>query len=83
MFTLNKTHKMILVCAADDFRKISFFKKYHSKSVQGKNSSVVFFKLARCVCNHLFFNLIKTALKPLIFFIKLTFAFFNLKIMKK
>ena len=39
MVTLNKTHKMILVCAADDFRKyrknaeIEILKKNHKKTV--------------------------------------------------
>ena len=38
-----------------------------------------FFKSTRQVCNHLYLNLIKTALQTLIFFKKLIFAFFEPK----
>ena len=39
----------------------------------------VFFMSNRQVCNHLYLNSIKTALKTLIFFKKLIFAFLNPK----
>ena len=75
---------MILTCAADDFRNFleNFenyqFLKIHKKSVISKMSSVwCFFKSARQVGNQLYLNLIKTALKTLLFFKKLNFAFFN------
>ena len=49
-------------------RNISFLKS-HKKSAIRENSSVwCFCYLSRRVCNHLYFNLIKTALKTLIFF---------------
>ena len=83
----NKTHTMILVCAADDFRKfrkiwkIINFLKIHKKSVISKMPSVwCFFKLTRQVCNHLYLNSMKTALKTLIFIKKLIIAFSNPKI---
>ena len=78
-------HTMILVCSADDFRKYLKFRKYvfflknHKKYVISKMSSV-FFRSARQVHNHMYFNLIKFALKWLIFFNKLFFAFVNPKI---
>ena len=74
MFTRNKTHTMILVCAADDFRKhqkmwkmIFLFLKKPLKYVISKNSSIwcFLFKSARWVCYHLDINLIKTAIKML------------------
>ena len=75
---------MILVCAADDFPKISEnsenyqFLKIHKKIVISKASSVwCFFKLTRQVSNHLYLKSIKNALKMLIFFKKLFFAFLN------
>ena len=81
---------MILVCAADDFRKISEnsennqFLKSDEKSVISKMSSGwCFFKSTRQVCNHLYLNLIKTALKTLVFFKNLIFAFLNPKIVKR
>ena len=42
----------------------------------------MFFKSTRQVCNHRYLNLIKTALKALIFFKNLIFAFLNPKIVK-
>ena len=64
---------MILVCAADDFRKFRKIRKIinfkiHKKSVTSKMSSVWCF--------------LKTALKTLIFFKKLIFTFLNQKIIK-
>ena len=43
------------------------------------SSVLIFFKSTRQVCNHLYLNLIKTALKTLIFFKNLIFAFFEPK----
>ena len=66
---------MILVCAADDFQKISensenyHFLKTHKKSFISKMSIVwCFFKSTTQVRNHMYLNSIKTALKTLIFF---------------
>ena len=61
--------------------KKSVLKKVLKKSVICEKSSVwCFFKSTRQVCNHLNFNSIKTALKTLVFFKKLIFAFLNPKI---
>ena len=71
--SLNEIHTMILVCAADDFRKYGKmqklrFKKNHIKIChKQKIKCLVFFKSARQVCNYLNFNSIKTALKRLIY----------------
>ena len=61
--------------------EIEIFKKIRKKiRHKQKIKCLVLFKSARQVCNHLNFNSIKTALKMLIFFKKLIFAFFNTKI---
>ena len=80
---------MILACAADDFKKKMEnlenyqFLKIHKKSIIIKMSSVwCFFKPTGHVCNYQCLNSIKTALKTLIFFKKLIFAFLNPKIVK-
>ena len=77
---------MILVCAADDFQKNlenlenNQFLKIHKKICHKQNvKCLVFFKSTRQVCNHLYLNSIKAALKTLIFFKKLIFAFLNPK----
>ena len=77
---------MILVCVADDFRKFRKIRKFFNfqkitkKSVISKMSSVwCCFKSTRQVCNHLYLDLIKPALKTLIFFKKLIFAFLTQK----
>ena len=67
---------MILVCAVDDFRKFRKIRKIAKCQVFGV------FKSTRQVCNPLYLNSIKTALKTLIFFKKLIFAFLNPKIVK-
>ena len=61
--------------------KLAFFKtKNHIKTVISKNSSIwCFFKSARQVCNLLYFNLIKTEIKTLIFFKKVDFYIFEPK----
>ena len=76
---------MILVCAADDFRKFRKnlenyqFLKIHKKSVISKMLNVwCFFKSTGQVCNHLYLNSIKTALKTLIF-LKNDFCIFEPK----
>ena len=52
------------------------FLKIHKKSVISKMSSVRwFFKSTRPVCNHVYLNSIKTALKALNLVKKLIFAF--------
>ena len=64
--------------------KNEFFETNLKKSVISTNSSIwCFFKLTRRVCYHLYFNWIKTAIKTLIFFKKLIFAFLDLKIVKR
>ena len=77
---------MILVCAADDFRKfwklwkLSIFQSIHKKIGRKQNvKCLVFFKSTRQVCNHLYLNLMKAALKTLIFFKKLIFGIFEPK----
>ena len=75
---------MVLVCAADvfrKFRKIYQFLKIHKKSVISKCQvfCVCFFKSTRPVCNHKYLNSIKTALKTLIFFKKLIFCIYEPK----
>ena len=74
MVTLNESHTMILVCAADDFRKYRKIEKLrfvlinHKKSVISKKiKCLVFFKIAGRVCNHLNFNSVETALKTINF----------------
>ena len=64
------------------FGKLSIFK--NSKKICHKRNvkCLVFFKSTRQVCNRLYLNLIKTALKTLIFFKNLIFAFLNPKIVK-
>ena len=79
---------MILVCVADHFqkyRKMSFLKQYHIKTSCKRKFKYLlfFFKSARRVCDLLYFNLIKTEIKTLIFFKKLIFTFFNPKIVKQ
>ena len=63
-----------------------YSKNYNNKkSVISENSSTLwgfFFELDRRVCNHLYFYLIKTAIKTLVFFKKLILAFLNPKIVK-
>ena len=79
---------MILVCAADGFRKMSFFPEnelffIHKKYVINKRSSVwCFSKLARQMCNHLYYNSIENILETLIFVKKKLFAFLNQIIVK-
>ena len=80
---------MIFVCAADDFGKFKKnsekyqFLKIHKKICHKQNVKyLMLFKSTRQVCNHLYLNLIKIALKTLIFFKKLNFAFLNPKIVK-
>ena len=59
------------------------FLKIHKKSVISKMSSILcFFNSTRQACNHMYLNWIQTALKMLIFFKKLIFAFLNPKIVK-
>ena len=77
---------MILVCAADDFRKFREisenyqFSKIHKKSVTRKMSSIWCFSSRLGWFAILYLNSIKTALKTLIFFKTLIFTFLNLKI---
>ena len=68
---IKKQHRMVLVCAPEDFlknrklRKMSL--KIHKKSFKQKFKCLLFFKSARRVCNLLYFNLLKTSIKTLIF----------------
>ena len=56
-----------------------FLKNHKKLDIIKKMKCLVFFKLARRVSNQLNFNSIKTALKTLNFFKKLSFAFLNPK----
>ena len=79
---------MILVCAADDFRnfgkfgKLSVFKKIIKICHKQNVKCLMIFKSTRQVCNHLYLDLLKTALKTLIFFKNLIFALLDPKIVK-
>ena len=66
ILTRNETHTMILVCAADDFRKyqnirkIGFSIKNHKKICHKQNvKCLVFINSAGQVCYHKYLNLIK------------------------
>ena len=63
------------------FGKLSIFKKIHKKICHKQNAKcLVFFKSTRLLSNHMYLNSNKTALKTLIFFKKLIFAFLNQKV---